>query len=42
MAEFRGTSLTEEQCRRMRENRLRLFGEEAVPDPGPPISSQPP
>ena len=41
MSEFGGTALTEEQCGRMRENRLRLFGEAAVPDPGPPGSSEP-
>lgn len=28
--------LTGEQCDRMRANRERLFGDEAVPDPGPP------
>ncbi|MCQ3977458.1 MAG: hypothetical protein DPW09_28855 [Anaerolineae bacterium] len=31
-----GTALTPEQCARMRYNRNWLFGEEAVPDPGPP------
>lgn len=31
-----GTGLTSEQCERMRANREWLFGEEAVPDPGPP------
>ena len=39
MSEFGGTSLTEEQCRRMRQNLRLLFGEDAVPDPGPPSSS---
>lgn len=31
-----GTALTPAQCERMRYNRNWLFGEEAVPDPGPP------
>lgn len=31
-----GTKLSPEQCERMRANRVRLYGEDAVPDPGPP------
>lgn len=31
-----GTALTPDQCERMRYNRNWLFGEEAIPDPGPP------
>lgn len=31
-----GSGLTSDQCDRMRENRERLFGDDAVPDPGPP------
>lgn len=32
----RGTALTTPQCERMRANRLHLYGEQSVPDPGPP------
>jgi hypothetical protein len=31
-----GTDLTTDQCDRMRKNRERLFGDAAMPDPGPP------
>lgn len=34
-----GTELTSDQCDRMRENRGRLFGDDAVPDPGPPTTA---
>jgi hypothetical protein len=33
-----GLDLTTDQCERMRENRERLFGDDAVPDPGPPTT----
>lgn len=33
-----GTDLTSDQCDRMHENRERLFGDDAVPDPGPPTT----
>jgi hypothetical protein len=33
-----GLELTPDQCDRMRENRERLFGDDAVPDPGPPTT----
>jgi hypothetical protein len=33
-----GLDLTSDQCERMRENRERLFGDDAVPDPGPPTT----
>jgi len=32
------TGLTSDQCERMHENRERLFGDDAVPDPGPPTT----
>jgi hypothetical protein len=32
------TLLTSDQCDRMHENRERLFGDDAVPDPGPPTT----
>jgi hypothetical protein len=34
-----GWNLTPDQCERMHENRERLFGDDAVPDPGPPTTT---
>jgi hypothetical protein len=33
-----GLDLTSDQCERMHENREHLFGDDAVPDPGPPTT----
>ncbi len=35
---FPGSDLSAAQCERMKTNLAWLFGDEAVPDPGPPTS----